>query len=204
MIELIWGWTVIQQCEKVDINCELPCPALQTLQDVYDRLRTDERTKIIQDLRQSLGIKDCEAADDLKELAERIIARMPELSYISVFDIKIGYVRSWERKIDKGRTVHADCRKVNKVYGAFLPFDFIITFYEPNIGHMTDNQRKILMLHELKHIGVGEKGYRIEPHDVEDFESILSRYGLNWSSINQDVPDILAGGENDKKQGAKK
>mgnify|MGYP006976753391 CR=1 FL=1 len=187
------------ECHKVDIDCELPCPALRALHDVYDRLRHEQRDKIIRDLRQTLDIVDCEVADDLRTLAEAIINRTPELSFIKDFGIKIGYVRSWEKKRDKGRIIHADCRKVGKVYGAFLPFDFIITFYEPNIGHMTDNQRKILMFHELKHIGVGEKGYRIEPHDIEDFESILSRYGLNWSSANQDVPDILAG-----ERGAKK
>ncbi|WP_199615528.1 putative metallopeptidase [Paenibacillus alkalitolerans] len=181
------------KCEKVDIDCNLPCPALQALHGVYGHLRDEQRYNIIRDLRPILDIRDSEVAEDLQKLAVAIISQMPELHFISDFGIKIGYVRSWEKKMDKGRIVHADCRKVGKVYGAYLPFDFLITFYEPNIGHMTENQKKILMLHELKHIGVGEKGYRIEPHDVEDFESILTRYGLNWSSFDQDVPDILEG-----------
>ena len=74
---------------------------------------------------------------------------------------------------------------------AFLPFDFIITFYEPNIYYMTENQKKILMLHELKHIDVGERGLTIRPHDIEDFKSIIKTYGLEWNDMDQDLPDIL-------------
>lgn len=187
-------------CEKPSLDCDLPCPALQELRKLYDRLRTEERAGMIRQLRSNLDIKDCEVAEDLQEMGERIIARMPELGHIPTFGVKVGYVRSYEKKIDKGRTVNADCRKVNKVYGAYLPFDFLITFYEPNIGHMTENQRKILMLHELMHIGIGERGYRIEPHDIEDFESILMRHGLHWNGFEQDVPDILAGGDRGKKK----
>jgi hypothetical protein len=116
---------------------------------------------------------------------------MPELSIIPEYDIKVGYVRSYQRKTDKGKTVNADCRKVSKVYGAYLPYDFIITFYEPNIYYMTENQQKILMLHELKHIGLGERGLCIENHDVEDFGDILTRFGIDWNWMDKEVPDIL-------------
>jgi len=68
---------------------------------------------------------------------------------------------------------------------------------------MTENQKKILMLHELRHIGIGEKGFRIENHDVEDFRDILERFGIEWNGFDQEVPDILAevkaGGDGGKK-----
>jgi hypothetical protein len=134
---------------------------------------------------------DAEVAEDLQAMGEQVISKMPELDIIPGFDIKIGYVRSYEKKADKGKTVCADCRKVNKVYGAYLPYDFIITFYEPNIYYMTENQKKILMLHELKHIGIGERGLKIEYHDVEDFGDILTRFGIDWNWLDKEVPDIL-------------
>ena len=143
-------------------------------------------------------------ADDLREIGEKVINAMPELHIIKDFDIKVGYVRSYEAKQGKGKQINADCRKVTGTYTAYLPFDFIITFYEPNIYHMTDNQKKILMLHELRHIGIGEKGLKIEHHDVEDFRDILYRFGIEWNGFNQDVPDILAGGDSEKQRGKKK
>jgi len=178
-------------CENCGRGCEFTCAAIDTLNNTYKALRTEEKTNIIRALRKDLNIIDYEVADDLKELGDKIIERMPELSIIKEFDVKIGYVRSYEAKRDKGKQVNADCRKVIGTYTAYLPFDFIITFYEPNIYYMSENQKKILMLHELKHIGMGERGLRIESHNIEDFKDILFRYGIEWNGMDQEIPDIL-------------
>lgn len=185
-------------CNRCGTECDFPCAAFEKLSEIYTDLRTEEKTKIINDLRKDLSIIDYEKADDLRELGERIIQAMPELHAIRDYDVKIGYVRSFKEKRDKGKIINADCRKVTGTYTAYLPFDFIITFYEPNIYYMTENQKKILMLHELRHIGIGEKGLRVENHDVEDFKDILIRFGIEWNGFDQDVPDILAGGDSEK------
>ncbi|KJS68666.1 MAG: hypothetical protein JL50_03010 [Peptococcaceae bacterium BICA1-7] len=182
-------------CHRCGRNCELPCQALNALTRLYTEARAEEKASLIKNLRKDLNLVDYEVAEDLRELGEKVIAAMPELWIIRDGDIKVGYVRSYEAKRDKGKQVNADCRKVRGTYTAYLPFDFIITFYEPNIYHMTENQKKILMLHELRHIGIGEKGLRIENHDVEDFKDILRRFGFDWNGFNQEVPDILAGGD---------
>lgn len=184
-----------QICQKCAKGCDpdLPCAALQSLSKLYKDLKTESKTEIVKNLRKELSLVDYEVADDLRELGEKIITAMPELSVIRDYDAKIGYVRSFEAKKDKGRQVNADCRKTRGTYTAYLPFDFIVTFYEPNIYNMSENQRKILMLHELRHIGIGERGFRIENHDVEDFRDILERFGIEWNGFNQEVPDILAG-----------
>lgn len=197
-------------CAECGRECDFPCAAMKKLLRVYDELRTSEKHEIIADLRKELSITDYEIADDLMELGEKIISAMPELHIIRDFDIKIGYVRSYEAKRDKGRLIYADCRKVRGTYTAYLPFDFIITFYEPNVYHMSDNQKKILMLHELRHIGIGERGFRIEHHDVEDFKDILHKFGIDWNGFNQEVPDILntgvvlAGGDDGQQKGKKR
>jgi len=49
------------------------------------------------------------------------------------------------------------------------------------------------MLHELRHITLGEKGLKIRPHDIEDFKDILETYGLDWNEPGKDLPDILGG-----------
>ncbi|MDA8228735.1 MAG: putative metallopeptidase [Desulfitobacterium hafniense] len=196
-------------CQKCGRKCDpdFPCEALQSLSKVYRDLKTESKTEIIIDLRKQLSLVDYEVADDLRVLGEKLISAMPELSVIRDYEAKIGYVRSYETKKDKGRQVNADCRKINGTYTAYLPFDFIVTFYEPNIYHMSDNQKKILMLHELRHIGIGERGFRIENHDVEDFRDILDRFGIEWNGFDQEVPDILAevkaGGDGGRKKGTK-
>lgn len=180
-------------CRNCAAECggEIACAAYEELSRMYRQLKVEDHTELMKNLRSKLNITDAEVADDLRELGERIIAALPELSIIPELDVQIGYVRSYERKTDKGKTVCADCRKVNKTYGAYLPFDFVITFYEPNMYYMTENQQKILMLHELKHIGIGDRGLRIEYHDVEDFGDILMRFGIDWNWQNRDVPDVL-------------
>jgi predicted metallopeptidase len=187
-------------CQKCGQECEVPCAAAEELFKIYNDLRTEEKQNIIKELRKELSMADYEVADDLRELAEKVIAARPELNIIRDYDIKVAYVRSYEAKGSKGKSVNADCRMVNGVYTAFLPYDFIITFYEPNMYYMTENQQKVLMLHELKHIGIGERGLRIENHDIEDFKDILTTYGLEWNGLDADVPDILqVGGDSGTK-----
>ena len=50
----------------------------------------------------------------------------------------------------------------------------------------TEDQMRILLFHELLHIGIeftedGQEKYSIKPHDYEDFKIIIDRYGTDWS-----------------------
>lgn len=191
--------TICEGCNHECKDNEI-CNALRTLYKLYDDLKTGVKEEIVKNLRKELNLIDYETSEELRSLGESVIKAFPEeLRTIVDFDVKIGYVLSYEAKKDKGKAIAADCRKVTGTYTAYLPFDFIITFYEPNMYYMTKNQKQILMLHELKHIGIGERGLRVEPHNIEDFESILRRFGLSWNHNGNDVPDITAGGEGDTK-----
>jgi predicted metallopeptidase len=156
---------------------------------MYRELRGAERRSLIDDYREFLGIKDAETAPEYEDIAEQLISKLPDLALITDLNVQIGYVKSFEAKVKDGRTVFGDCRKVSTIYGAYLPFDFIITLYEPNIISLTVNQLKLLIYHELLHIGINDRGLCVKPHDVEDFDSIINKYGLHW--INADVPDIM-------------
>lgn len=135
-------------------------------------------------------IREAIPSDELRELGEKVINKFPEFDFIKEFNIRIGYVSSYEVK--KGeRIVYADCRKVNTVFQAFIPLDIIITFYEYNTEMLSENQKAILMKHELKHIGMNNKGVNINPHEIEDFKDILRDYGNDWNEVGKIVPDIL-------------
>lgn len=187
----------IKFCEECSQNCskDFQCRALRELYKIYAEERTQEKREIIKALKDELQLLDAEPSEELQKLGEAVINRIPELSYIRDFDIKIGYVLSNEAKRDKGKTIYAECHKVKGPYKAYLPYDFIIIFYEPNIAIFTENQKKVLMWHELKHVGIGMRGLKLNEHDREDFDSIMDSLGIHWDDFGNDVVDILAGGE---------
>lgn len=120
---------------------------------------------------------------DYRRLGERIIKEHEDLHWIKESQIKIGYVESDKGKLSNGYMAFADCNKVPALYKAYIPYDFVIRFYVPNVILLTDEQIDILMYHELLHVGMDENGNtRIVPHDVEDFRCILDQYGLDWKN----------------------
>jgi len=168
------------------------CPAINELYDIYNARDHKFRTALTKILSIKLGIRDAHPSKDMRMLAESIMDKFIEFRFISDYGIKIGYVQSYENKTGP-KITYADCRKLNEVYKAYLPFDFIITFYYYNTEILSENQKKIIMLHELKHIQITERGLTVRPHDIEDFKDILARYGNEWNEFNQEVPDILGG-----------
>lgn len=183
-----------QICNKCYKNkdCEMPCAAIDCLYQIYNEQNHKDKTVRIRNLKRQLGIREAEPSRKLRTLANKIIKRYPEFAFIREWNVKIGYVISQEKKGGQ-KIVFADCRKVQEVFKAYLPYDFIITFYERNTGFLNENQLKILMFHELKHIGMGQKGLKIIPHDIEDFSDILEKYGLDWNTFGKELPDILGG-----------
>lgn len=182
---------ICKTCYKNE-DCKIHCTALETLYKIFREQNIKDKTARLRNLRRQLNIREAEPSIKLKNLANKIINKFPEFNFIKEWDIKIGYVISYEKKRGE-KIIFADCRKVTEVYKAYLPFDFIITFYENNTGFLNDNQLKILMYHELKHIGIGERGLKINPHDIEDFSDILDKYGLDWNDFGKELPDILGG-----------
>ena len=117
-------------------------------------------------------------------IGQRLIRNEPKLNFIKEYGLKIAYVESHEEKKSNHKTVMADCTKVSKRYLWCCNYDFFITVYEPNIVDLTDEQLDILILHELFHIGIDDSGmdvkFYVAPHDVEEFDEIINRYGTHW------------------------
>lgn len=99
------------------------------------------------------------------------------------------YLSSEHKKTSNGKVIHAECEKVSEKYKWGIPCDFTITVFEPNVEGMTDEQLRILIFHELLHVGIvfnsdGTESYNIIPHDLEDFKLIIDRYGTDWSRVD--------------------
>lgn len=179
-------------CKKCGKECEVFCVAIKLLIKLYQEERLEEKRELLKKLRAGLSLIDWEVSEELEQLGQKLIERKPELSIIRDFELRVGFVFTYERKKVDGKIRFADCRKVTGPYQAYLPFNFLVTLYVDS-QMLTANQKKVLMYHELKHITVGPKGPTLRPHDIEDWEDILRAYGLDWNDIGNEVPDILAG-----------
>lgn len=173
------------------------CNAMNELFHVYDDSKKQIAQTFIDEHRKWLSIVDAEQCMEYEQIASRVIDVIEELHFIKELEIKVGYVKSYETKVDKGRVIYADCRKVNAIYQCFIPYDFIITVYEPNAMLLNANQMKALLWHELKHIGINERTlaltYRLVPHEIEDFYNIIDRLGTRWDMPDADIEDITEG-----------
>jgi hypothetical protein len=182
-------------CSWCGKGCYKPCEPLQYILQAYDRQRTEDKKELLKILRNDIEIIDYEPSPEYAELGNKVIDKIEELSYIRDFEIKIGYVLSYEAKTKDGQAVFADCRKVNGPYRAYLPYDIVITFYEPNTSYLSENQQKVLMWHELRHITIGPKGIKVQDHDVKDWRSVVDALGLDWFKPGQEIIDILGGND---------
>ena len=122
------------------------------------------------------------------EIGANLILNEPLLDYIRQSEATIVYLSSDKEKKSKGKTVFGECEKVADKNKWAIPCDFTITVFEPNCVGFTEDQIRILLFHELLHIGIefaedGTEKYSIRPHDYEDFKTIIDRYGTDWSIV---------------------
>lgn len=117
-------------------------------------------------------------------IAQELIDTEECLEYIRESNATIVYLSSDLEKKSKGKLVCGECEKIPEKYKWAVPCDFTITVFEPNVERFTDEQIRILLLHELLHVGIdrdgNEESYSVKPHDVEDFREVIERYGLDW------------------------
>lgn len=128
-----------------------------------------------------------EIREEYAEIAAEIIKEEQDVFRDIVnSEATIIYLGSDYAKTSKGKTVFGECEKVADKNKWAIPCDFTITVYEPNCVGMTRDQLKILLFHELLHVGIkydndGTEKYYIRPHDYEDFKIVIDKYGTDWS-----------------------
>lgn len=122
------------------------------------------------------------------EVAMELIREEEALTDIANSQATIVYLSSEHAKKGKDKVVYAQCEKVAEKYKWGIPCDFTITVFEPNIEGFSEEQIKILLFHELLHVGIdfcedGTESYYTKPHDLEDFKLIIDRFGTDWSEV---------------------
>lgn len=121
-----------------------------------------------------------EKSADLETLAKKVISESADLKHLDNPSLHIVYMYCDKEKTSNGKKVYADTTKLNDKTKAVAGCDFIITFYRPNCSALDEARMKILMYHELRHVGFKDGKFSILPHEVEDFKSIIEQHGMNW------------------------
>ncbi len=126
--------------------------------------------------------------EEYAELAAKIIDEEESLRDIACSHATIIYLGSDNEKKSKGRPVLGECEKISDKYKWGIPADFTITIFEKNIAGFTEERLRILLFHELLHVGIefdedGSEKYSVKPHDYEDFKEIIDRFGTEWGQV---------------------
>lgn len=125
---------------------------------------------------------DCRSINNTyEEIGKELIETEEVLQDLKDSDVNIIFLSSEHRKKKAGMIVKGQCEKVAEKYKWGIPCDFTITIFEPNTVGMSDEQMRILILHELLHIGIDGDKYYVRDHDLSDFKYIIEKYGTDWS-----------------------
>lgn len=121
------------------------------------------------------------SSERIAAIASKVISSNDGLRHLEDPRCRIAYQMSDQAKKSGNKIVYADTERVKDKYKAFMPYDFVITFYWPNCENLTNDKLEKLMYHELLHVGfAGEGSYSIIPHDIEDFRDVVDKWGIDW------------------------
>lgn len=124
------------------------------------------------------------------EIGMELIQSEDALVDIANSQATIIFLSSEHKKVSSGKKILGQCEKVADKYKWGIPCDFTITVFEPNVEGFTEEQLRILLFHELLHVGIefmsdGSERYSVIEHDLEDFKLIIDRFGTDWSKVDE-------------------
>lgn len=140
--------------------------------------------KIKADERQQPVPEKFSPAEDVEKIARKIIAKY----HTYLLNCRIAYLYNDKKMKKSGREVVATAEKVPDKYHALSGYNFVITVSYPAWKDLNKVKKRAVIDHELTHCLVdeddsGEPVYKIIPHDVEEFASIIIRRGLYTNSL---------------------
>lgn len=125
--------------------------------------------------------------DRYRQIAEELIDQEPELVFIKRSKARIAYLSSDAPKKSADFATLGECEKVQSKNQWAMAYDYTITVFEKNTQHMDQDQLRVLIFHELLHIDIlydketGGETYGLRKHDLQDFKTIVDRFGVDWA-----------------------
>ena len=115
-----------------------------------------------------------EASKDVINIAQDLVEKFhPDLKLA-----RIGFVFRSEAQISNGKEAVGQASKVSDKLKPMLELDFLIWIAKDVYERLDDARRRAVIDHELTHITWGQNGLTLRYHDIEEFHSIIERYGL--------------------------
>jgi len=127
--------------------------------------------------------------ENYQRIAESLIDTELDLQYIKDSRVRIAYLESDNaKKADTDKLVLGECEKVAAKNKWAINYDFTITLFKNNLVGLSADQIRIVMFHELLHVGIepgsdGDEIYSVRKHDLEDFKIIIDRFGTDWAKV---------------------
>ena len=121
-------------------------------------------------------------ADEAKQIANELIAEVHQ----HLRTARILYLFTTQKKKHLDKVVLGKASKLAPLLKYLSSgmesvadgFDFILMFDVAEWQDLDAAQRKALVDHELCHCAVGDDGWRIRGHDVEEFRAVIERHGF--------------------------
>lgn len=131
-------------------------------------------------------------ADDVEEVAHELIPKY----HSHLANAEIAYLFYNKEIKRKGKRIAGTAETCGKKVKALCDKDFVITISYPVWKDLEDEQRLALVDHELEHCLVTEKEdgsmkCSTIPHDMEEFNAIISRHGLYHAGLEMLSNTIL-------------
>ena len=116
---------------------------------------------------------------EIKGIAERLIAKHG-VTFAQLGELKILYLlRSVQGEMDAATIdALAKCVKAPALWRDVFSVDVAIWVDERYWKRFTERQREAIVMHELLHVGVNDKGrVKLLEHSIEEFGLVVATYG---------------------------
>lgn len=126
-------------------------------------------------------------SDEVAAVAAAVIAGDPRFRDVDQAHgglYRVGYALLWGEDPESQGGLHAwaKCIKAPRVWANLGPLDLVVMVNQRVWAHLSEQQRKAIVTHELLHVGVGETGPKMLDHDIEEFAMVARQYGP-WSPM---------------------
>lgn len=118
-----------------------------------------------------------EASPELLRMARELIRDF----HADIEDARVCLVFRSKAQKSANKMVLGKAGKVSERLQPYMPYDFIIWIAEDVFESMDEERQRALVDHELTHCTYRNGKWALRHHDIEEFLSIIDRYGL-WTA----------------------
>jgi predicted metallopeptidase len=144
--------------------------------------------------------KEIVEAPEVEKIGDEVI----QDKGLALDDIEIAYIKVYP---NLSKTKVATCRVANHREHFFTDgADYIISVSGDIWDNLDDKRKRILIWHELEHIHFeysetrGEYNFKTRNHDVEDFQNIIEKHGVDWFDEMKEIVASFHDMDPEKKQ----